>query len=143
MGITILAILDILVGILAIAGGGLIVGVANSSILASYGYSMFNGIIAVIGGFAIVIGLFAIFVGWGMWNGKGWAWILAVVLYGLGALFGLIGLVGGGYSGIVGLLIDILLLWYMFRPHVKAYFGKGTTMMQPAPTMQSPPATTT
>jgi hypothetical protein len=134
-GIAIIAILEILVGLLAAAGGALIVGVASSSVLNSYGVGMFSGIIAVIGGFAIIIGLFAIFVGWGMWTGKGWAWTLALVLYILGALFGILTLP----IGIVGLVIDLLLIWYLYRPHVKAFFGKGG-MTQQAPMA---PSTTT
>lgn len=141
-GITIIAILGIIVGILAILGGALVVAVAGSGILTSYGMGMFSGFISLFGGIIIIVGLLAIFVSWGMWSGKTWAWYLGVVLYGLGVVFGLISLIGGGLTGIVSLLIDILLLWYMFRPHVKAYFGIGGGMMQQSPTMQ-PPQTTT
>ena len=104
---------------------------------------MFSGIIGLVGGFLIVVGLFAILVGWGMWTGKSWAWYLAVVLYGLGVVVGLIVLVAGGLTGIVSLIIDVLLLWYMLRPHVKAYFGIGGGMMQQGPAMQPPQQTTT
>jgi hypothetical protein len=77
-----------------------------------------------------------------MWTGKGWAWILAVILYGLGALSSLISLAAGALSSIVGLLIYAFLLWYLWRPHVKAFFGRGQTV-QTAPMSPSvPPATT-
>ena len=142
-GITILAILGFIGGILAILGGALFVAVASSGILSTYGVGMFSGFISLFGGIIIVIGLFAIFVSWGMWSGKSWAWYLAVVLYAIGVIFGLVLLVAGGLTGIVSLVIDLLLLWYMFRPHVKAYFGIGGRMMQQAPMMQSPPPTTT
>jgi len=141
-GITIIAILGFIGGILAILGGALVVAVAGSGILSSYGYGMFSGFVSFFGGIIIVAGLLAIFVSWGMWSGKTWAWYLSVVLYGLGIVFGLISLAAGAVTGIVSLLIEILLLWYMFRPHVKAYFGIGGGMMQQSPTMQ-PPQTTT
>lgn len=124
-GVAILAILDIVVGILALLGGIFIAALGGSGLLALYGYGFFNGFVAVVGGFIIVIGILAIIVGWGMWSGKEWAWLLAIILYGLGALSGLLSLAGGNLSSVVGLPIDVLLLWYMFRPHVKAFFGRG------------------
>jgi hypothetical protein len=137
-GITILAILGFIDGIIFIGLGGLIVGVSNSTILASYGYGAYSGAFAVIGGLAIIIGLFALVVGWGMITGKGWAWILALILYSLGGLVGLLFLVGGSATGFVIVLIEAILIWYMFRPGVKAYFGRGSAMMQ-----QTGPTTST
>jgi hypothetical protein len=142
-GITILAILGFIGGILALLGGALFLAVASSGILSSYGMGMFSGFVSVFGGVIIVVGLFAIFVSWGMWSGKSWAWYLAVILYAIGVVFGLVILIAGALTGIVSLLIEVLLLWYMFRPHVKAFFGIGGGMMQQAPMMQSQPTTTT
>jgi hypothetical protein len=142
-GIAILAILGFIGGIIGLLGGALFLEVGSSGILSSYGIGMFSGLISLLGGIIIVIGLFAIFVSWGMWSGKSWAWYLAVVLYAIGLITGLVLLVVGALLGVVSLLIDLLLLWYMFRPHVKAYFGIGGGMMQQAPMMQSPQPTTT
>lgn len=140
-GVALLAILDLLFGILALLGGIFIAAIGGSGLLTLYGYGFFSGFVAVAGGFVIIIGILAIVVGWGMWSGKEWAWLLAIILYGLGALTGLLSLAGGNLSSVVGLLIDALLLWYLFRPHVKAFFGRGTGA-QPAPMMQSAPPTT-
>ena len=139
-GVAVLAILDFIVGILALLGGVFIAALGGSGLLALYGYGFFSGFVAAIGGVIIIIGIFAIIVGWGMWSGKEWAWILAIILYALGALSGLISLAGGNVGSVLGLLIDALLLWYLFRPHVKAFFGRGPRA-QPAPTMQSAPPT--
>jgi hypothetical protein len=141
-GITLIAILGFIGGILAILFGGLVLAVASSGILNTYGVGMFSGVVSLVGGGLVVVGLMVIFVSWGMWSGKSWAWYLAVVLYALGVVFGVVSLIGGGLFGIVSLLIAILLLWYMFRPHVKAYFGIGGGMMQQAPMMGSPTTTT-
>ena len=142
-GITIIAILGFIAGILAILGGALFLAVASSGILSSYGMGMFSGFVSLFGGIIIIVGFVAIFASWGMWSGKTWAWYLSVVLYALATIFEVIALIGGGLTGIVALLIDILLLWYMFRPHVKAFFGIGGRMTQQTPMMQSPPPTTT
>jgi hypothetical protein len=60
-----------------------------------------------------------------------WARILVIVFSGLGVLSNLLGLIGGltagevvsMASGVVGLGINVLVLWYMFQPHVKQAFG--------------------
>jgi lysylphosphatidylglycerol synthetase-like protein (DUF2156 family) len=141
-GIAVLAILELIAGIIFLIGGAFLAALGGSSMLAAYGMGAFSGIIAIFGGVLAVVGIITIIVGWGLWSGKGWAWTLAVVLSALGVVFSLVGLIGGQASDIVGLIIDALILWYLFRPHVKTYFGKGMAMSQPAPTMQAPPAPT-
>ena len=141
-GVAILAILDFIGGALAILAGVAFIALGGSGLLGSFGFgSLLSGFVAVLGGVVLILGLFAIFVGWGLWSGKGWAWTLAIVLYAIGALFSLASLVTGSYTSIVSLVIYALLIWYLWKPHVKAYFGKGTAPAQPASTMQSPPAT--
>jgi hypothetical protein len=136
-GVAILAILDLLFGLVAVLGGTVLIGLGGSGILSTFGFGAFSGFVAGIGGFFIIIGILAIIVGWGMWTGKEWAWLLAVILYGIGVLFGLLSLISGSASSLGSLIIDAILLWYMFRPHVKAFFGRGMKieppMQQPAP----------
>jgi hypothetical protein len=139
-GIAILAVLEIVGGILAVVGGAGMAAVGGSGMLASLGYAGLSGMVAVVGGAVLIIGFLAVLLGWGMWTGKSWAWTLSVAFYIIGAVLDVVSILGGGLTGIVGLLIDILLLWYLWRPHVKAYFGKGATM-QPAIVPQ--PATQT
>ena len=143
-GITILAVLDILGGILALLLGALLAAAGGSGVLSSVGYGNLSGLVSIAGGFLVVVGALAILVGWGMWSGKGWAWVAALILAALGVIGGLGSLVVGRFSGVVSLIIDVLILWYLFRPHVKAYFGRGQPAMPPMTTMSpSPPATTT
>jgi Predicted membrane protein (DUF2127) len=132
-GVAILAVLDLLGGIALILFGGLLAAAGGSSMLSSYGYGAYTGIAAGFGLALAVGGLLALLVGWGLWTGRGWAWTLGVVLYGIGLVFSIVGLVTGGASVLVSLVIDAIILWYLFRPHVKAYFGKGSAMAQPAP----------
>ena len=141
-GISVLAILELLGGVvLLLAGIG--IAAAGGSILTSMGYGGLGGIAAVAGGALAIFGLFALLVGWGLWTGKGWAWVLAVILTILGILGGLGSLAFGAITGIVGLVIDILILWYLLRPNVKSYFGRGSPAMSTtAPTPPPPPATT-
>ena len=141
-GVAILAILDFLGGELGILGGLVLVVVGGAGVLSSLGYGVFSGLVSVVGGFFMLVGILALAVGWGMWTGKGWAWMLALVLYGLGVLSGIASLAGGSLSSIVGLLIDVLLIWYLFRPNVKAYFGRGAAPAVPSPAQSPSPSTT-
>jgi hypothetical protein len=141
-GITILAILELIGGIFGLLGGILLIGVGGSGILSSLGYGIASGLIAALGGGVVVFSLFALLMGWGMWTGKGWAWIIAVILYILGALANLASLAIGVYTSIVGLVIAALILWYLWRPHVKAFFGRGP-QAQASPAPQPAPTATT
>ncbi len=140
LGITILAVLEIIGGILALIGG--IILVAASSMLESMisgmvpFYGVFTGLFAVIGGIVIIVAIIAFLLGYGLWNGSGWAWIVQLVFSALGAVTSLASLP----SGIVGLIIDGLIIWYLFRPNVKAFFGKGeVASTQYAPPQYVPP----
>ncbi|MBI3859635.1 MAG: hypothetical protein HY296_05275 [Thaumarchaeota archaeon] len=138
-GVTVLAILDMVGGIIALLGGGLIL--AGSSYLGTLGYGQFAGLAAAFGGGLLVVGVLAIVVGYGMWSGKGWAYLLSIVLYILGIVTSLGSLAFGNYSSIVGLVIYIIIIWYLWKPHVKAYFGRGAPPPM-APASMPPPSTT-
>jgi len=82
-----------------------------------------------IAAFFVILGILTFVCAYGLWTGKGWAWYLSVILLVLGLIGSLLSLPGG----IVGLIIGGLLLWYFFRPYVKAFFGLGPAP-QPPPT---------
>lgn len=71
----------------------------------------------------ILLGLIGLLVTWGLWKGRGWARIVAIILAIIGLLVNLVGAIGLEPFSIVGLLINIVILWYLFQPHVKAYYA--------------------
>ena len=80
---------------------------------------------AVIGGaVAIAIGIVWLALAWGLFTAKGWAWIITVILAIISAIFSAIGVFGGAVWYIGTLIIDIVILYYMYRPNVKSYFGR-------------------
>lgn len=81
---------------------------------------------------AVIFGLIYLLLAWGLWSGKGWAWTITLILTILSLLGSLITAASG--FGIVSLIINVLILYYLTRPHVKAFFGKG-----PPPEMPPPP----
>jgi hypothetical protein len=67
--------------------------------------------------FFLFLGIFSFIIGWGLWEGKRWAWIIYVIVVALGILVSLL------TFDLVSLIFAGLILWYMFQPHVKRYFG--------------------
>jgi uncharacterized membrane protein (DUF2068 family) len=83
--------------------------------------------LAAIGGVLIAIGLAHFVVSYGLLKGKGWAWSIALIVSYIGVVIGIISIIGGNFLSIVHLIIDIVIIWYLYRPDVKAYFGKPAT----------------
>lgn len=57
-------------------------------------------------------------------KGREWAWTAKVVLSVVSIVFGVVSLVAGNWLSIINIIISGIIIYYMYRPHVKAYFGK-------------------
>jgi hypothetical protein len=77
-----------------------------------------------IGGILIAIGIFSFVVAYGLLKGKAWAWTLTVVLSIISIVLNAISVALGNIASIVSIIISGIILYYLYRPHVKAYFGK-------------------
>jgi len=73
---------------------------------------------------AAVLGILHIVVAYGMWIGAGWGWVLAIVVAILNIIWSLVSL-PNGIVGLIGLVINAIILWYLMQPHVKVFFGKA------------------
>ena len=117
-GVTILAVLEIISGVIAIA-----FGVFFGALMGSIGMGMtgngYGAIMGMIGGFTVLLGVISFVMAWGLLKGKSWAWTITLILTIISFIFNL------PSFNVVGLIINGLILYYLFRPHVKAYFGKG------------------
>ncbi|MGH9983665.1 MAG: DUF2127 domain-containing protein [Nitrososphaeraceae archaeon] len=102
----------------------------------------------VIGAIVLAVGVGYLVVSYGLLKGKGWAWTVTVILTIIAIVIQIISvvsssmlnasfsadmnaLISGIISHIIGLAINGVILYYLYRPHVKAYFGKSklpTTM---------------
>jgi|GEM_PF-754335 len=120
-GVTILAILAFIGGVLNI-----ISGLVFALFLAFD--PVLGGVWIGLGGVMIVIGVLYFLVGWGLWNLKPWARTVSIVL----AIISLIGFP-------IGTILGIIILWYLFKPEIKAAFGVGPPVM-PYPPPGYPPA---
>jgi len=79
---------------------------------------------AAIGGITLIMGLIQLVIAWGLWTGKGWAWLLGLIFGVLGILMALASMVGGNFSSLVSLAINAIIVYYLYTPPVKAFFGR-------------------
>ena len=133
LGVSILAVLSIIGGIIEIFGGivmwamggfflmflqgeaGNMTGMEGAP-LAMLGF--LQGLLAVISIVVIIFGIIGIIIGLGLWNGKEWARILTIVFSALGILWGILTLP----VGIISIIIGVIVIWYLTRPHVVNFF---------------------
>ena len=77
-----------------------------------------------IGGIMIILGIISFIVAWGLLKGKPWAWTVTIILSIISIVMGVVSLVGGNFGSILNIIIAGVIIYYLYRPHVKAYFGK-------------------
>jgi hypothetical protein len=126
VGITILALFEILIGIVGFLASLLIIGFsALFSTLPRVG-ALLGTVGLVVGGIVLFFSLIWLATGVGFLHGRGWSWTLGMIFSAL-SLIGAIGaLTIGLITGAVGGLIFWgLMLYYLTRTHVKMFFGKS------------------
>jgi hypothetical protein len=129
-GVTVLGVLAILAGLAGLGGGALLLGL--SGVVAST-YPGGATVAAAIGAVLLIIGILELVYGIGFFGGKSWAWTLAMIGSVLNIIFGIVSIAFGSFGSVFGLIISILILYYLTRPHVKAYFGKVPPAMGSSP----------
>jgi hypothetical protein len=124
LGVTVIAILIIIAGILT-----LLVGVGS---IAVGPLTVLGLVFVAFGAISLAIGIAYLVMGYGLLKGRGWAWTISTIVLIIGIIIDLISLprviaAGSNFSGdIVSIAISAFILYYLYRPHVKAYFGKTT-----------------
>src|SRR6476659_2565550 len=107
LGVTIIAILAILGGIGSLVGGIALVGV-----------------IPFLGASLIIIGLAYFVVAYGLWQGLKWAWIITLIVTVIAFISGLGSIIVGNVGAVIPVIINGIIIYYLFQPNVKAYFGR-------------------
>jgi uncharacterized membrane protein (DUF2068 family) len=106
LGVTVIAILTLIAGIAFIAIGAalLVVGI----------------------GFALIAIAIAYFVmAYGLWKGKSWAWTITLILSVIGIIFAIASIAAGNIGAVFHIIINAVIIYYLYRPNVKAFFGKS------------------
>ncbi len=84
------------------------------------------GILA-LGWMLMAIGIFSFIVAYGLLKGGRSAWKLTVIVSTISIAVNAISIATGNTIGIVNIIISGIILYYLYRPHVRAYFGKRVT----------------
>ncbi len=148
-GVTILGVLAILGAIALLFSGvvlialGLVIGTyagsqltnslatAGYSGLASLGAGTIAAIVTALGAGLLILGILYFAFGVGFFGGKGWAWTLGIIVVSIGIILNIIQIALGSIGSVFGLIIGLLIVYYLTRPHVKTFFGKGPAVATP------------
>jgi uncharacterized membrane protein (DUF2068 family) len=76
-----------------------------------------------IGVVLLALGIAYLAMAYGVWYGKRWAWTITLILSAIGLLLSVREIAGGNIGGILGIIIYGTVIYYLYRPNVKAYFG--------------------
>jgi drug/metabolite transporter (DMT)-like permease len=132
-GVTVIAILVIIGGILLLLAG--IAAVAVGSLF----LSQITGLgFVIIGSIILAVGIGYLAVSYGLLKGKRWAWTITVVLLFIGIAIDVASIIFGSFAinmnisnslsansgSVASIIISIIILYYLYRPHIKSYFGK-------------------
>jgi len=118
LGVTIIAILQILSGLFNLS-----VGISSGTLAAITGLDVlpFTVLLGLIGGGLIIHGVAQLVTAWGVLKGKSWAWKLTLVLIIIGIILAAIR--EDVFAVIVEVTFGVIFVYYLFRAHVKNYFG--------------------
>jgi lysylphosphatidylglycerol synthetase-like protein (DUF2156 family) len=110
-GVTVIAIL------LAIGGiGSLLSGLTVLALIPILGI--------ILAGILFIIGLAYFAVAYGLWAGSSWAWIVTLILCGIAIIVGIGSIVIGHVGSLFLIIINGIIIYYLYQPKVKEYFGK-------------------
>ena len=118
-GIAILAALQVLASVALLVGG--LVLVVAASLPPSVDVQGEAAAFA-LGAVLILLGVLSLIVAWGLWTLQPWARKVAMLFAIVSLGTDVVSIVTGNYENAVALLIDLLLIWYLTRPSVRAAF---------------------
>jgi uncharacterized membrane protein HdeD (DUF308 family) len=105
LGVTIIAILTIIGGLIFLASGLVLLIIGIGIIL-------------------LALGIAYLVMAYGLWKGRGWAWTITLILSAIGIVVALISIAAGNIGAIFSIVIHGVVIYYLYRPNVKAFFGK-------------------
>ena len=156
IGVTVIAILVVIVGIMSLFGGislvilGAILSTSFTDVSTSSPFvgSFFGILSAGLGAVLLVVGVGYIIMSYGLLKGKGWAWTITIILTLIGIAINIISAITGGVSNmstinnmngdansftygivgsVIGIAISIAIIYYLYRPRVRLFFGKTSS----------------
>jgi hypothetical protein len=134
VGVTTIAILNIIGGVvMLIFGIGIIIQDAVLQSLIEFRRNLtaeqasIPGFGIALGGVLVPLSIVSFIVAYGLLEGRQWAWTATLVLSIISILWYAITIANNpssSYGRTVGIIISVVIIYYLYRPHVKAYLGK-------------------
>ena len=144
-GITVLVILLVIEAIFLTSGGVSLIGLGALLSMSSGDIIQSNDVSAdltqlaslgtiplALGIVLLILGIAYLIVSYGLLKGKGWAWLITIIVTIIGLIVQIISAIIAGSitssvwyglaSHIVGIIISGVIIYYMLRPHVKAFY---------------------
>ena len=122
---TILVILEALSGLFGVLGGLALIAVGMFAGMPMMELPEFLSMIASVLGFVLLVyGLISFALAYGLWKSQGWAWTWSLIFAVIGAIFAIVPMLSGAFTEIFSVIIALIIIYYLTRPHVKSYFGK-------------------
>jgi hypothetical protein len=113
-GIVIIIILTIISGIILLT-----MSIFSFIVLISHGPLALMG-----PAFLLILGTTSILVSFGLYKRKSWSWTLLLILSAFGAAGYLLNMVNGNVFSIFGLVVNAVIIYYLYRPYVRKYFAR-------------------
>ena len=129
-GITVLGILEIIIGIflvIAAAVFGVFSGMIASmmpDMMPGMGANFFGAIGGILAAVFGILAAISFLIAWALFSAKRWGRTIVIVFSIIDLVFGGASLATGNAFGIASMILDAIILYYMWRPHVIAYFNK-------------------
>ncbi len=109
MGVTILAILQIVGGVLGLVLG--IMALMVASLLGIFGF-----LLVIVAGVATLFAVLGLIVGWGLWSLKSWAWMFALIINIINLVLALL------QFDIISMIIPLIIVIYLQQGEIKSTF---------------------
>jgi len=123
-GITVLGILQIILGIILVVFAVMVM--VMSSMMGDYSY--FGDMTSIVGGAVtavlIVLAAFSFLIASALFSGKKWGRTIVIIFSLVNIVMDAASMMVGNVFGIGGIILNGIVLYYMWRPHVIAYFTK-------------------
>lgn len=122
-GITVLGVLQIIAGIILV-----VFTVMVGTMSGMMGNSYFGAMMSIVGGaitavLAVLAG-FSFLIASALFSGKKWGRTIVIVFSIINLVMEAVSMMVGNVFGIAGIILNGIVLYYMWRPHVIAYFTK-------------------
>ncbi|MDO5862216.1 MAG: hypothetical protein Q4Q58_05445 [Thermoplasmata archaeon] len=120
--ITILGAVIVLLGLFLIIGGAALHGTDVSTLIDQGLDPDIANNAGAIGIVLMVFGILYLIVAAGFFQGWSFIWYLGIVVMAIGLVSNLYYTATGMYTNIIAVIIDLIIIYYLFRPNVKEYF---------------------